>query len=312
MELSRLRYFVAVAEELHFGRAAEKLHMSQPPLSQQIRQLELELGARLFERSKRRVNLTEIGSSFYKRAKMILDSSQIAIKEVQRMATGQHDSIRLGFMSAVMLADFPPFLRAFKEEYPQVSLSFQQLTSDEQYQALEDGRIDVGFVDATPTQPDLLSRQRDINMQIAMRNRLIVALPAGHPLAETPVLSLKEFANEPFVMMRRATLPSMFDKVIAMCQRANFSPRIAAEGESLPVVIAYTAAGVGVSIVPWSTRNFFKPHLSFVELQEVAYVDIYMVTRDEPRAQAIQALRQKVIDNFRRHELETRKIRRKR
>lgn len=307
MELSRLRYFVAVAEELHFGRAADRLHMSQPPLSQQIRRLELELGAKLFERNKRRVNLTEIGNAFYHRAKMILDSSQIAVKEVQQMATGQHDAIRMGFMSAVMLADFPPFLRAFNQQYPQVSLHFQQLSSDAQYEALVDGRIDIGFVDATPGQSGSQNRRNNIDMQPAMRNRLVVALPAGHHLAKKPVLSLRDFANEPFVMMRRVTLPSLFDKVIALCQRANFSPRIAAEGESLPVVLAYTAAGVGISLVPRSTNRFFKPHLSFVELQEVAYVDIYMITRIEPRAQAVQALRLKVMENFKVYNANSRK-----
>ncbi len=306
MDLRRLRYFVAVAEELHFGRAAEKLHMSQPPLSQQIRRLELELGAKLLERNKRRVNLTEVGRAFYHRAKMILDSSQIAIKEVQQMATGQHDAIRLGFMSAIMLAYFPPFLRAFHEEYPQVSLHFQQLSSDAQYEALVDGRIDLGFVDAAPGQTDSQMRRDNIDMQIAMRNRLAVALPAGHHLTRKRVLPLRELANEPFILLRRHTFPSFFDKVIALCQRANFSPKIAAEGESLPVVLAYVAAGVGVSILPQPARLSFKPYVSFVELQELAHVDIFMVTRIEPPSQAVQALRSKVIENFRAHRADAR------
>src|SRR5882757_1844622 len=108
MELRHLRYFVMVAEELHFGRAAKKLHISQPPLSQQIRRLESDLGVKLFERDKRHVSLTAVGSVFLHRARMILDSSQIAIREVQRISRGEQDVIRLGFMSAIMLADFPP------------------------------------------------------------------------------------------------------------------------------------------------------------------------------------------------------------
>src|SRR5882724_667037 len=190
MDLRHLRYFVAVAQELHFGRAAQKLHISQPPLSQQIRRLEAELGVTLFERDKRHVRLTTMGTAFLHRAHMILDSSQIAIKEVQRMARGEQEMIQLGFMSAIMLADFPPFLRKFHERFGNVSLSFTQLSSAAQYQALVDGRIDIGFVDLVPSDMDPQFRRDNIDAQLALRKKLLIALPSGHPLETRKTLSL--------------------------------------------------------------------------------------------------------------------------
>ena len=290
MDLRRLRYFVMVAEELHFGRAAEKLHMSQPPLSQQIRRLESELGAALFERDKRHVSLTPIGSTFLHRARMILDSSQIALKEVQRMARGEQDEIRLGFMSAIMLADFPPFLREFHERYPNVTLTFQQLSSDAQYQALVDGRIDMGFVDLAPGGMSPQLRRDNIDGRLGLRKKLLIALPAGHALEGRPVIRLRELRNEPFVMLRRSSFPSFFDKVIGLCQAEDFSPKVAAEGESMPVVVAYCAAGVGVAIVPESAKPLFSHYVSFVAPAVLAHVDIFAITRIEPPNPAVQAL----------------------
>jgi DNA-binding transcriptional LysR family regulator len=298
MDLRHLRYFVTVAQELHFGRAAKKLHISQPPLSQQIKRLEAELGVTLFERDKRHVSLTPMGAAFFHRARMILDSSQIAIKEVQRMARGEQDVIRVGFMSAIMLADFPPFLRPFHERYLHVNLTFQQLSSDAQYEALVDGRIDMGFVDLAPGQMDPQFRRDNIDGQLALRKKLLVALPAGHPLEGRAVISLNQLRDENFVMLRRMSFPSFFDKVIALCQAAGFSPRIVIEAESMPVVVAYCAIGMGVAIVPDSAVPLFKPHVSFVEPEVSAHVDIFAITRIEPPTPSVQALRSIVMENI--------------
>jgi DNA-binding transcriptional LysR family regulator len=306
MDLRHLRYFVAVAQELHFGRAAQKLHISQPPLSQQIRRLEAELGVTLFERDKRHVRLTAMGTAFLHRAHMILDSSQIAIKEVQRMARGEQEMIQLGFMSAIMLADFPPFLRKFHERFGNISLSFTQLSSAAQYQALVDGRIDIGFVDLVPSDMDPQFRRDNIDAQLALRKKLLIALPSGHPLETRKTLSLRALRDDGFVMLRRASFPSFFDKIIALCQSVGFSPRIAVEGESMPVVVAYCAAGMGVAIVPDSARSLFSRDVSFVELEVSAHVDIFAITRIDQPSSAVQALKKMAMENV----THTRRVRR--
>jgi DNA-binding transcriptional LysR family regulator len=297
MDLRHLRYFVAVAQELHFGRAARKLHISQPPLSQQIRRLETELGVTLFERNKRHVKLTVMGAAFLRRAQMILDSSQVAIKEVQRMARGEQELIRLGFMSAIMLADFPPFLRKFHERYRSVSLTYTQLSSAAQYQALVDGRIDIGFVDLAPSDMDPQFRRDNVDAQLALRKKLLIALPSGHPLEAQTTLSLRALRDDNFVMLQRASFPSFFDKTIALCQAAGFSPRISVEGESMPVVVAYCATGLGVAVVPESARELFSRHVSFVELDVAAHVDIFAITRIDQPSPAVQALKAMAMES---------------
>jgi DNA-binding transcriptional LysR family regulator len=300
MDLRQLRYFLMVAQELHFGRAAAKLHISQPPLSQQIQRLEAELGVTLFERDKRHVSLTPIGAAFLHRARMILDSSQIALKEVQRMARGEQDVLRLGFMSAIMLADFPPFLRQFHDRFPSVTLTFQQLSADAQYQALVDGRIDMGFVDLAPGEMDPQYRRDNIDACLALRKKLLVALPRGHALERRTRLPLRELADEPFVMLRRSSFPTIFDKVIALCHAAGFSPRIAAEGDSMPVVVAYCAAGVGVALVPESAKPLFNESVSFVEPESEAHTDVFAITRTHPPTASVQALKAIITENFKR------------
>ena len=298
MDLRHLRYFVAVAEELHFGRAAQRLHMSQPPLSQQIRRFESELGVLLFERSKRNVKLTPVGQAFYHRAKMILASAQIAIAEVQQLARGEQDTVRLGFMSAVMLLDFPAFLRPFHERFPQVTIVFQQLPSDAQYEALIDGRIDAGFVDLAPREMNPLFRRDRVNAKLALRKRLVAAVPNDHRLAACKSISLRDLSDDAFVMLRRSTFPSFYDKVIAMCQRSGFSPSIVAEAESMPVVVAYTASKVGVSIVPDSAKSLFNTDVCYVDLDLEAHVDIYLITRVEAHSPVIGKLEDIVIDVY--------------
>ncbi len=291
MDLRHLRYFVTVAEELHFGRAAKKLHISQPPLSQQIRRLEAEVGAPLLERNQRRVKLTPVGEAFYRRARMILAAAQMALLEARQVAAGEQETLTLGFMSAVMLVDFPPFLQALRERLPQVRVAFRQNLSDSQYEALLDGRIDAGFVDLAVGRLHPRFSHDRIHAQLALRKRLVVALPPAHPLAGRSRVSLGDLATEPFVTLPRQTFPSFYDSVIELCQRARFSPRIEIEAEQMPTVLAYTAAGYGVSIVPDSSRSWTRD-IAFVDLDEVAHVDIWMITRaEQPVPAAVECLR---------------------
>src|SRR5690348_12762130 len=155
MELRHLRYFIAVAEELHFRRAAERLHMSQPPLSQQIRQLEEEVGAQLLTRNQRKVELTAAGAAFLVRAREILDAVEDAARHARRVQRGEVGRLAVGFVGSAMYTFVPELLQSFREQFPDVTLRLQELGTTEQLRQLDDGRLDVGFIRAPRTHPDL-------------------------------------------------------------------------------------------------------------------------------------------------------------
>jgi DNA-binding transcriptional LysR family regulator len=193
MELRHLRYFVAVAEELHFNRAAERLHMAQPPLSQQIKQLETELGVELFHRrTKRQVQLTEAGQVLLQAAYSILAQLDQAVCETQRAGRGETGSLTIGFTSSVVYDVLPAILHQFRQHFPQVDLVLQELTTTQQEEALQNQRIEVGFCHPPIKDTSLVS-------ETIRLEPLVVVLPATHPLATEPTLSLCSLADEPFI-----------------------------------------------------------------------------------------------------------------
>ena len=224
MELRQLRYFVAVAEELHFGRAAEKLFISQPPLSLQIQKLEKELGVQLFSRTKRKVELTPEGQAFYQRVKKIVTSTELAVEDIQRIATGEKDVIRVGYMSAIMLVEFSPMLRQFHEQTPDVELRLHHMPSDKQYDALVDGRIDCAFVDLRVGDMNEHFRRYHLDGRRVLHERLYIGVPKGHRLAKKRLISLDSLFDQEFIVFRRRTFPSFYDLVISLCRNAGFSP----------------------------------------------------------------------------------------
>lgn len=279
MELRHLRYFVAVAEELHFGRAAKKLFISQPPLSLQIQHLEKELRVILLNRTKRQVSLTPEGKAFYSRAKLIVSSAELAMEEVQRISRGEKDRISLGYMSAVMLAEFSPLLRSFHEQNPGVELDLAQMPSDQQYDALVDGQIDGAFVDLSVGEMSDHFRRHHLDGRRVLHERLHVAIPKGHHLAKRRKLSLSELSNQQFIVFPRRSFPSFYDTVISMCRNAGFSPVIRIEAERMPDMLSYTAANMGISIAPDCAKHSWSRAVDFVRLDEEAYVDIWLISR---------------------------------
>lgn len=260
MELRLLRYYVAVAEELHFSRAAVRLGMAQPPLSQQIRRLEEELGVQLLTRSKRHVALTEPGRQFLASARELLAGVDRAVSQVQRMARGEVGRIRIGMLSSVAYGDaLPRVLRAFRQQYPAVSIALQELSSGEQLAALREDRIQVGFL-----RPPVAGAE--FQLHPFLREPLVAVLPAEHPLAGRRRIPLKALAGDGFIVVPRDMALGGLDLVLGACLKAGFSPRVAQEAMELQSVIGYVAAGFGVSLLPRTAARLVHVGVAFVAL----------------------------------------------
>lgn len=249
MELRHLRYFVVLAEELHFGRAAGRLGISQPPLSQQIRALESDLKAPLFERTNRRVELTAAGRALLIEARATLDQADRAAAVVSQAQRGQIGELRIGFApSAPLIAPFTATLLAFRKAAPAVRLVLDDQVSPQQIEALLERRLHVGFI-RSPAAPDLPDALVAIELH---REPLAVFLRADHPLAMRRMVPLKALATEPFVFFPRQHGTTLYDQVFALCQRAGFAPRVAQEARANATILGLVAVGLGVSILPRS------------------------------------------------------------
>jgi DNA-binding transcriptional LysR family regulator len=273
IELRHLRYFVAVAEELHFRRAAERLHMSQPPLSQQIAALEREIGAELLVRSRRRVELTPAGARLLEDARRILASVDSAVAAVARVAAGEEGRLAVGFVGSAMYGAFPGIVRAFRDRHPDVALELRELSTADQLAALHDGRVQVGVVRPPETDSDLAT------LEIASE-RVVAALPAGHPLAARERLRLRDLAGEPFVAMDQRTAPGLRARLIEARGELGGAPEIVQETSEMQTLIGLVATGLGVSLVPGSVSALARDGVVYRELEGFApTVDLSLAWR---------------------------------
>ncbi|MEJ3612127.1 LysR substrate-binding domain-containing protein [Pseudomonas sp. KBN06P05117] len=251
MELRHLRYFIAVAEELHFGRAAERLGISQPPLSQQIQALEEEIGARLFERTNRRVELTDAGRLFLDESRQVLAQVDKAVLLARRAHLGELGELKIGFTSsAPFTSTIPSSIHAFRKAYPDVHLDLQEMSSRQVLKALLEERLQVGVIRPLAL-PDA------VHWVELFREPLVAVLRADHPLAagSEDGLAIAALAEEPFVFFPRSYGTGLYDQVIALTRQAGFSPRIAQEASEAMTIIGLVSAGLGVSILPASFRR---------------------------------------------------------
>lgn len=242
IDLRQLRQFVAVAEELHFRRAAERLHMAQPPLSTAIRRLEAELGAALLVRSSRHVALTAAGAVLLEEARRVLATLDAGIARTRLAASGRVGTLDLTFLSNC--AVLPPALRAFRAECPDVDIRLHEASTADQVARLLDGTADVGIM-RPPGSP-----APDLAFELVVRQPLRLALPADHPRAGMPVVSLEEFAAADFVATPRDKGAGFHDTVMEQCRRAGFTPRIVQRARQMDTVKALVASGLGVAVVP--------------------------------------------------------------
>lgn len=259
MELRHLRYFVAVAEELHFRKAAERLHIAQPPLSQQIHNLEEELGARLFERANRRVRLTEAGTSFLKEAREILQHAERACEIARRADRGETGRLSVGFVGSVVHYFLPEVFRLFRKRFPDVELVLHELNTAEQVKALLDKRIGIGFL-----YPPF--RDERLEFQAIIRAPFIAAMPEKHPLSRLDVIPLIELSQEQFIVFTRSSEPVIRDIFISMCRSAGFSPRMAQEASQIQTVLAIVASEFGICLIPDYIKNIKRPGVVYKPL----------------------------------------------
>ncbi|MBB6092178.1 DNA-binding transcriptional LysR family regulator [Povalibacter uvarum] len=253
MELRHLRYFITVAEEGHITRAAERLGMQQPPLSQQIRALERELDVQLFRRKPRGVELTDAGTAFLERARSILEEVDRAFATARRTARGEQGRVVVGFTGSAPFHPFVPrVIRAFREMYPLVSLVLEESGSSELVQGLHNEDIDAAFIRSPVA--DVVG----LVVKPLLEEDMLVALPAGHALAretEDRALPLSALANEIFILYKRPGGPGLYDTIITACRGAGFSPRVGQEAPRIISTLNLVAAGLGVSVVPASLRR---------------------------------------------------------
>ena len=244
MDLRQLRYFVAVAEERHFGRAAARLHMAQPPLSQQIRALEADLGVQLLHRTTRRVDLTEAGAAYLERAREILDSVDDAGHEARRVAAGAVGRLAVGCVGSATYSLLPVLAHGLSEELPGIDFAFRgEMLVPDQVRALRDGDIDIALLRPPVTDPV-------VAVQVLRRERLVVALPADHPLAGRRRLPTRALRDQPLITHSGRRDSVMSDLVLRLCRAAGFEPRVRHEVDETSTLVTLVAGGLGVAIVP--------------------------------------------------------------
>jgi DNA-binding transcriptional LysR family regulator len=248
MNFQRLRYFVAVAEELNFSRAAERLRMAQPPLSYQIKRLEEELGAQLFYRTKRSVRLTEAGRLLLAEARGLLVHAEQTASVVRRVGQGEVGRLTVGFVPSAANRVLPPILRDFGERYPGVELLLREVDPDRLLRALGDGRVDVGFL-------YLPFDDESLEFRPVSREAFVAALPDTHPLSDEPRVALGELSGEPFVLTPRYQGAGLRDKIVEHCRRAGFEPKVIQEAWLMQTAVSLVAGGIGVTLVPASLQN---------------------------------------------------------
>jgi DNA-binding transcriptional LysR family regulator len=276
MELRHLRYFTAVAETCHFGRAAERLHMAQPALSQAIRQLEGELGAPLLTRTTRQVSLTPAGEFLYDEARRVLRNLDGAVKGVRRVADGRKGLIRVGFTGTAAFTQLPRIARALQRDLPEVALEVHaDMLTPAQSTGLRDGTLDLAVLRPPATGDGVVMRTVEVEP-------LVLALPAEHRLAVEPVISLSDLAGEAFVVYGSKD-SAVNEAVLRACRGAGFTPRREHEAPGTAVLLALVAAGLGVALVPGSARAVPLAGLVFRDVSDAGTVDLALAwRRDDP------------------------------
>jgi DNA-binding transcriptional LysR family regulator len=289
MELRHLRYFIAVAEEKHVTRAAERLGMQQPPLSQQIRTLERELDVQLFHRKPRGVELTDAGAALLVDARAILSHIDHAFAATRRTARGEQGRISVGFTSSAPFHPFVPrIVRAYREAFPLVSLTLEESGTAELINDLRDERIDAAFVRTA------ISKQEGIVVAPLLHEAMVLALPQAHGLARRTkggeAVPMKALVDETFILYRRRSGPGLYDAILSACATAGFSPRIGQETPRIVSTLSLVAAGLGISLVPESLQCMRMDGVAFRRLAGAVQpkAPLYLAARRGERSVAVR------------------------
>lgn len=290
MELRQLRYFIAVAEEGSFSRAAGRLHVSQPPLSTQIKGLEDELGVLLLERSNRGVSLTPAGLVFFEETRTVLARLEHAKKETLRANRSDVGLLSIGFVSIADYGILPPALKNFRSSYPLVEVQLHELTTDAQIRELRAARLDLGIGLGPVDEPDL-------EFERVLREELVLAAPSGHPAAKGEgALDLRALSKENFIVPPREIAPGLYDLIISHCRSFGFAPRITQHARQMQTVISLVSCGMGFALVPSSLRNLRRTGVRYRQLRgKAASIELGILrlrNSDTPlRERFVEALR---------------------
>ncbi|MEC1716502.1 LysR family transcriptional regulator [Schinkia azotoformans] len=282
MELRQIKYFIVVAEELHFGRAATRLQITQPPLSQQILQLERELGVKLFERTKRHVELTNAGKAFLQEVRHVLPRLEHAKAAALKAQMGILGRLVLGFVGSATFDILPIIVRAFNEQFPYVDLVLREIPTPMQIEAFYSKDIDIGFV-RTPMVDPLIS------LLPVHQETCIAVVPRSHPLAQRASILLSDLSIQRFILVEREVWPSWYDDILAKCHDAGFSPIIHQEVKEIQTIVGLVAAGLGISIVPRSTGNLHARDVAYVNIEgEVPHVEMSIAWRSDDNSNIVK------------------------
>ncbi|MEM1255053.1 MAG: LysR substrate-binding domain-containing protein [Cyanobacteria bacterium P01_H01_bin.21] len=273
MELRHLRYFLTVADTLNFSRAAARLNMAQPPLSQQIQALEKELGVTLFERNRRPLQLTYAGKAFLPEVQAVMTQVDRASRIAQQANRGEVGQLTIGFNSAAMQTVLPTILKSFREQFPLVNLNLCELDSQLQLKQLSNNQIDCGF---------LHSHQREnLHYQVLLKEPLVVALPEDHPLVVQQVIDLKLLKNEPFILPPPTMGQSFYHQVIDLCETHGFTPTIIQKARLLQTVLGLVVSGMGIALVPVSMQNLQRTGVVYRNLHHTLELETLLVWKQD-------------------------------
>lgn len=285
VELRHLRYFVAVAEELNFTRAAEKLRLAQPSLTRQIHKLEEELGVRLLDRGRNQVSLTEEGRSFLVDARRLVTLSLESVKAVQRFSRGETGQLNLGYLFKFNFDLLPTTLATFYQICPEIAVNVFDMSPAEQLRAIEAKKIDLGFVGLRP--PAAIKNMAAMAWECVARHNLVVVLPARHPLARKTSIGLKDLKPLFFVAMSEQTHPGSREWLSGLCQEAGFTPRILQDVDLESGIMTFVGEGLGVTLAREQIKNVPHPGVAFRPLATAAKAEYWIAWRRENRSRAL-------------------------
>lgn len=302
MELRQLKHFVTLADELHFGRAAKRLHITQPPLSLSINQLETRIGFKLFDRDSKRVALTPAGAAFLPKARDLLKHLEQTHEFAQMLASGRAGRLEIGFTAGTLLyRGLASILADFTAANPDIQLSLREASSQDQCDLVRAGRLDAGFVNFSSPPPGLEGL-------IMMEEHFVACVPDSHRLAGKASISIDELRNEDFVMISEKAAHAYRNHVIALCDAAGFQPRITLDVVSLLSVVALVAHGLGVTILPESMSRSRLPGARFIRLRgSRLQASVHMVWNHERQPPGLTALIHTVQQSLKRRQVARRK-----
>ncbi|MDQ3621752.1 MAG: LysR substrate-binding domain-containing protein [Verrucomicrobiota bacterium] len=290
MDLRQLRYFQAVAEELSYSRAAERLRIAQPALSRAVQEVEADFGARLLERNRRSVRLTPAGRVLLREAGILFERWEEAMRRVRRSAAGEEGELRLGYIGPPTQPFLGRLLHEFRQRYPLVSIHLEERTPERVWEMLAKRRLSAAF-----TRPVSMSEASGLRTILLRKERFGAVLPSAHPLAERESISWRLLAREPLVVLARREGVGSHDGILAACRRAGFAPRLTYTPSLVGTVLSYVEAGAGVGIVPESVMTPESP-LRFVPLKPLVSVPLVLAWQDDEDTPAVQRFRDLVVE----------------